>query len=60
MDGIEVARRLRGMRELDHTRLIACTGYGREDDARRIEDAGFDRHLVKPVTVADLERVLGE
>jgi PAS domain S-box-containing protein len=59
MDGIEVARRLREMPELDRIRLIACTGYGCEDDARRIEDAGFDRHLVKPVTVADLERILG-
>jgi PAS domain S-box-containing protein len=58
MDGIEVARRLREMPELDRMRLIACTGYGREDDARRIEDAGFDRHLVKPVTVADLEQIL--
>src|SRR6185312_10669177 len=58
MDGIEVAQRLRGMPELDGTRLIACTGYGREDDARRIEGAGFDRHLVKPITAAELERVL--
>ena len=58
VDGIEVARRLRAMPELNRIRLIACTGYGREDDARRIEDAGFDRHLVKPVTVADLEQIL--
>jgi len=58
MDGIEVAQRLRDVPERDRIRLIACTGYGREDDARRIEAAGFDRHLVKPITVADLERIL--
>jgi CheY-like chemotaxis protein len=46
------------MPELNRIRLIACTGYGREDDARRIEDAGFDRHLVKPITVADLGQIL--
>ena len=29
--------------------LIAMTGWGREDDRRRTEEAGFDHHLVKPV-----------
>jgi PAS domain S-box-containing protein len=60
MDGIEVARRLRSMPELNGTRFIACTGYGREDDARRIDEAGFHRHLVKPVSAADLQRILAE
>ena len=58
LDGFEVARRLRGLPGLDGMRLIACTGYGRDQDARRIADAGFDAHLVKPVSAADLERVL--
>jgi PAS domain S-box-containing protein len=60
MDGIEIARRLRSMPELNRTRFIACTGYGREDDTRRIDEAGFDRHLVKPVSAAELQRLLAE
>ena len=58
MDGYEVARRLRATRETEKIRLIACTGYGREDDVRRINDAGFDGYLVKPVSAAQLEQVL--
>jgi CheY-like chemotaxis protein len=58
MDGHEVARRLRaapGGRDLV---LIALTGYGRPDDARRAREAGFDAHLVKPVDVDELGRLL--
>jgi CheY-like chemotaxis protein len=58
MDGIEVARRLRSIPELKGLRLIACTGYGRE--LRNLHDAGFDRHVVKPVSAAQLEQILGE
>ncbi|HEX6706677.1 MAG TPA: PAS domain S-box protein [Albitalea sp.] len=55
MDGYEVARRMRQMPALAHTRLIAMTGYGRDGDRRVASDVGFDAHLVKPV---DLEDVL--
>ena len=50
MDGYEVARR---MRALDGKRmtLVAITGYGQESDRKRALDAGFDRHLVKPVPI---------
>ena len=58
MDGFEVARRLRTMPELKNMCLIACTGYGSDDDLRLMTEAGFDGHLVKPVGVADLERIL--
>lgn len=34
--------------------LIALTGYGREQDIRRTELAGFDAHLVKPVAPDEL------
>lgn len=47
MDGYEVARRLRQC-VLD-LRLIAISGYGRDGDQRRSQEAGFDAHLVKPV-----------
>jgi CheY-like chemotaxis protein len=58
MDGFEVARRLRTMPELKNMCLIACTGYGSDDDVRLMTEAGFDGHLIKPVGVADLERIL--
>lgn len=38
--------------------LIALTGYGQEEDKRRSREAGFDAHLVKPVSLADLTQFL--
>jgi signal transduction histidine kinase len=57
IDGHEVARRIRaalGRRVL----LVALTAHGREQDRRRSDEAGFDAHLVKPVSYEDLTRVL--
>ena len=60
MDGFEVARRMREVQGLERVRIVACTGYGREDDMQRVGEAGFDGHLVKPVTAATLERLLAD
>lgn len=60
MDGCEVARRLRQMSRLDGTRLVALTGWGQEDDRRRTREAGFDRHLVKPLQPEVLESLLAD
>jgi PAS domain S-box-containing protein len=49
MDGYEVARRLRQAPELDGLFLVAITGYAEDEARRRSRDAGFDRHMVKPV-----------
>ena len=38
--------------------LIALTGYGKERDKRRSEEAGFSEHLVKPVDAETLVRVV--
>ena len=56
MDGYEVARRLRE-RVLD-LRLIAISGYGRDGDTLRAQEAGFDVHLVKPVDWNGLMRAM--
>ena len=40
-------------------RLIALTGYGQDDDLRAAFDAGFERHLTKPVDATELSRVIG-
>jgi CheY-like chemotaxis protein len=58
IDGHEVARRLRAAPEGRDLVLIALTGYGRPDDVRRAREAGFDAHLVKPVDVDELGRLL--
>jgi CheY-like chemotaxis protein len=58
MNGYEVARQLRAMPGLESLRLVALTGWGGEDDAKRSKDAGFDEHLTKPVDYEMLERVM--
>jgi len=60
IDGYEVARRLRANPQTQAMRLIALTGYGLAEDQRRVLEAGFDMHLVKPVDIAQLLGALGE
>jgi signal transduction histidine kinase len=57
MHGYELAGQLRALvgRKV---RLVALTGYGGVAEARRALDAGFDRHLTKPVDAADLALAL--
>ena len=38
--------------------LIALTGYGQAADRATAREAGFDEHLVKPVDVDELLRLL--
>ncbi|MET3133062.1 signal transduction histidine kinase [Oxalobacteraceae bacterium GrIS 1.11] len=54
IDGYEVARRLRANPRTRALKLIALTGYGLAEDKRRVLDAGFDLHLVKPVDIDQL------
>ncbi|MGH8238813.1 MAG: ATP-binding protein, partial [Steroidobacteraceae bacterium] len=58
MDGCEVARRLREVARHDRVTLVALTGWGQDEDRRRIREAGFDHHLVKPVDLASLQALL--
>lgn len=58
IDGYELASRLRALDTTRGARLIAVTGYGLAADRQRALDAGFDHHLVKPVTLPALEQVL--
>jgi PAS domain S-box-containing protein len=60
MDGYEVARRLRQQSDLKDVVLVALTGWGQEEDRRRSREAGFDRHLVKPVEPSALEALLAD
>jgi PAS domain S-box-containing protein len=58
MNGYEIARELRSTPTLARVTLVAFTGYGRDEDRRRVREAGFDFHLVKPVEVGELTRVI--
>jgi len=49
MSGYDVARAFRREPRFRSTPLVAVTGYGQEEDRRRSAEAGFDRHLTKPV-----------
>ena len=41
-------------------RLVALTGYGRDNDRAKALAASFDDHLVKPVAIERLLQVIGE
>ena len=58
MDGYEVARRLRADDATAGARLVALTGFDGEDEQRKARDAGFDRHVVKPIDPFQLEALL--
>ncbi|MBC8025631.1 MAG: response regulator [Steroidobacteraceae bacterium] len=49
MDGYELARRIRKHPRGADVRLVALTGYGFPEDRLRSKQAGFAKHLVKPV-----------
>jgi signal transduction histidine kinase len=58
MNGYDLARVIRGDPSYCDVVLIALTGYGREEDRRAARDAGFDHHLVKPVSPERLEALV--
>ena len=58
MDGYGVARWLRAQPDLAGVLIVAVTGYGQDRDRQLSREAGFDHHLVKPVDLAALRRLL--
>jgi len=60
MDGYQVARALRADTGLKGTFLVALTGYALPEDLQRAAEAGFERHLAKPLSPEKLEQLLNE
>jgi len=60
MDGFEVALALRADPAFAATRIVALTGYGQERDQLRSREVGIDRHVTKPIDLAELRQVLAE
>lgn len=58
MDGYELARRIRNHPAGSSVRLVALTGYGFPEDRVLSRQAGFAKHLVKPVDPEALHREL--
>jgi signal transduction histidine kinase len=58
MDGYETARQMRRRPWGRRLTLVALTGWGQQRDRERTAEAGFDAHLVKPVSDVDLYAAL--
>jgi signal transduction histidine kinase/CheY-like chemotaxis protein len=60
MDGFETAKRLRQMPWGSRAKLVAVTGWGQTSDRKKTADAGFDGHLVKPVELEAVLKLVGQ
>ncbi len=58
LNGYEATRRIRSQQWGQDITVIALTGWGQEGDREQSRVAGCDGHLVKPVTLSDLEGLL--
>jgi CheY-like chemotaxis protein len=58
LDGYEVARRLRAAPDGSLIELIAMSGWGHAAAREQAVLAGFDRHFLKPITLAHLHALL--
>lgn len=58
LNGYAAARRLRETPWGKSAMLIAVTGWGQEADRAASEEAGFDHHLVKPVELEAVQRLV--
>ena len=58
MNGYEVARKIRELPGSETILLVALTGYGQDEDRRRAIEAGFEHHLIKPMSIEILQQVL--
>ncbi|CAN5147445.1 hypothetical protein BH23VER1_BH23VER1_34110 [soil metagenome] len=58
MNGYEVAREIRSHPWGEKVLLVALTGWGQEKDRKSAKEAGFDGHMVKPVDLDALTRLL--
>jgi len=58
MTGYDVARAFRADQALKHTFLVAVTGYALPEDLQHASEAGFERHLAKPLSLQGLQELL--
>ena len=58
LNGYEACMAIRKLPNWNRPVIVACTGWGQEEDRQKSRDAGFNFHLVKPVDPTSLERLL--
>ena len=62
LDGYKMARQVRAAEAARgggaRVMLVSLTGWGSDDDRRRAREAGFDRHLTKPIDAKEVEALL--
>ena len=58
LNGLDATRRIREQPWGRSVAIIALTGWGQEGDKVQSREAGCDGHLVKPVNLPDLEKLL--
>ncbi len=58
LNGYDAARRIRERPWGADTLIVAVTGWGQEEDRRLSKHAGFDRHMVKPLELSAIEKLL--
>ncbi|WP_373653323.1 PAS domain-containing protein [Schlesneria sp. DSM 10557] len=60
LNGLDAARRIRQQEWGADMRIVALTGWGQESDREQSWEAGCNGHLVKPVSLDDLQKMLNE
>jgi CheY-like chemotaxis protein len=60
LNGYEACRRMRDEPWGKSMLIVALTGWGQDSDREKSRQAGFDRHLTKPVDHATLTKLLAE
>lgn len=58
LNGYEVCRRIRAQDGGSKRTIVAVTGWGQPNDRRLSQEAGFDKHVVKPMGQAELDEII--
>ena len=58
LNGYEAAQKIREQPWGRDVMLVALTGWGQEEDRKKSRDAGFDRHVVKPLDHTALSELI--
>ena len=60
LNGFDACRRIREQPWGKEIVIVACTGWGQEDDKRMASEAGFNFHMTKPIDPGALETMLAD
>jgi two-component system cell cycle response regulator DivK len=60
LDGFAVLRAVRDLNPTNPAKVIALTAFAMESDRQRITDAGFDGYMAKPISIADVRRLVAQ